>query len=615
MGIVARLCVFFMLLLSLSAAAQDTPEVHKINGKKYYLHVVEAGNTLYGISKQYNLDIDQITGENPVLKEEGLKVNQTLLIPVTSTNKKELGGVVKENKEFLTHQVQPKQTLFSIAAKYNVKLSAIVEVNPGLKENGLKAGSEIRIPMAEVQPERPIALLSAKPDSLQGHIVKKGETLYALSKMYDVDITMLKMANDGLPIGLKEGMVLRIPGLMSVPVVDSTQVATKKDTLPMLPVLDSLGPLNIGLLFPFHVTFPDSGKTKDFEVSKASRVSLNFYKGVQFGLDSLFSDHSRQVNVKVFDTGSDTARIRKWIADHTLDSLDIILGPFYTDQYTLICDSFFNKNVPIICPVPKPSKILFKRPLAFKTIPSQSMQLHSLAQLLAADYQDQNLIVVNSNKATDEDNLEFFKARYREALGTPDTVLDPVIREIQLWDINRESLTMRFGDSGSYTVVVPSNNRVFISQFLSGLYDLGYNNSKYDFTVIGLEDWLKMEDNLDIRHLQQLKVTLAMPSYLDFDDYKIKAFMKAYRAHFGHEADAYSMKGFDLVYYLKTQLDQNPSDWIQNPEAHSFEGVYQSYFYKRITPGSGIENRYIELYRYEQFRLKKVDSWPRQKMK
>ena len=114
--------VLLSVLLHACSLAQQLPEVHKINGTKYYLHVVEPGNTLYGISKLYNVEIRAIDQNNPGVIKDGLKVNQTLLIPVTSDNKRSLGAVVEQNEDFLTHQAQPKETLYAISKRYDVSL-------------------------------------------------------------------------------------------------------------------------------------------------------------------------------------------------------------------------------------------------------------------------------------------------------------------------------------------------------------------------------------------------------------------------------------------------------------------------------------------------------------
>ena len=176
MGIRPRHILTLTLVLVCSIVfGQTTPQVHKINGKRFYLHVVEPGNTLYGISRLYEVTIDQIQVSNPESLKEGLKVNQTLLIPVTSENKKDLAPV-KQNGNFLDYTVQPSETLYAISRRYDVKMEVILEANPIISAEGLKAGDVIQIPVKEAE-VKPTQKMEAQPDSLKGHIVKKGETL------------------------------------------------------------------------------------------------------------------------------------------------------------------------------------------------------------------------------------------------------------------------------------------------------------------------------------------------------------------------------------------------------------------------------------------------------
>ena len=53
-----------------------------INGAKYYVHTVKAGDTLYSLSKIYGVELESITKHNPSAAD-GLKLDQTLKIPVS----------------------------------------------------------------------------------------------------------------------------------------------------------------------------------------------------------------------------------------------------------------------------------------------------------------------------------------------------------------------------------------------------------------------------------------------------------------------------------------------------------------------------------------------------
>ena len=589
--------------------------MHKINGNKYYLHVVEPGNTLYGISKLYNLSIGEIQKENPILVEEGLKVNQTLLIPVTGDNKKDLGAVVGQTENFITHEAQPKETLYAISKQYNTTVAELLKANDSIKLNGLKVGDQVRIPISKVETKEENVTL-AIADTLKSHVILKGETFYSLSKLYNTTVEEIVRVNAGA--SLREGMAIRIPGTR-VPVKADTAADRLLQTLPELVETHqptSGKPLSIGLLLPLSPSFPDSINPASFQINEAKRVALSFYRGFQFAIDSLATKQGVSLRVELFDVGQDTFGVNQLIKGGRLKEFDILIGPFYTDQFEIIADYSKQFGIPTICPIPKPSKILFKRPNAIKTTPSESMQIDAIAELLAAKYADSNLVLVNSNKFQDVTNIEFFKARYAEAIHLPDTSSKEIIREVKLWDINRETLTMRLGDSGSFTLFVPSTNKVFVTKLLGELYDLKFESKgKFDFRVIGLEEWQRYENDLDVKQLHELHVTMPIVGYLDFFDYKVKHFFKHYHEVKGYEPDRFTLVGFDLSQYIITQAAFNQSKWFETPEKFLFSGVLMDYHFHRVLPESGIENQSIQLYEYKNYRLKEFARWPIQEMK
>ncbi|NQV53745.1 MAG: LysM peptidoglycan-binding domain-containing protein [Flavobacteriales bacterium] len=608
--------LFFLTCFTFTTHAQETPQVHKINGSKYYLHVVEPGNTLYGISRLYNVTIDEVMGSNPIVGDEGLKVNQTLLIPVTGDNKKSLGGLVEETDEYITHAVQPKETLYAISKKYAISLDALLNANPQIREEGLKADSQVRIPVAKVEQEQQEFIQSAKLDSLEAHIVEKGQTLYSISKQYHVSIEDLKGANAGLTTNLNEGMAIRIPGRLVVLPEQESQDTQKLADMVLTHVPDAASIVRIGLLLPVQPTFPDSSNRHDFQISEAQRVSLGFYRGFVHAVDSLASKNNVKFEVKLINSGEDTAMIQSLIEQGAFDNIDIAVGPFYTDQFVTVAGYLKQKGVPAICPIPKPSKILFGKPNAIKTTPSESMQLDAIAEFLAANYRDSTVVVVNSNKLPDQDAVEFFKSRYAVAMHVPDTFISDAVREVKLWDITRETLTMRFRDSGSYTLVVPTTNKVFVTKFLSELYNFQYETEgMYRFRVIGLEDWQKYDTDLEIQQLHDLRVTIPITGYLDFTDYRVNAYYKQYKQRYGYEPTRFTLMGFDLAHYLITQMAFNREDWFKTPEEFQFQGILMDFHFHRVMPQSGIENQSVELYEYNGFKLKPFAKWPVQKSK
>ena len=91
------LSAILMLAAPAMLSAQDynnTPvavskEKVKVGGKVCYSHIVLEKQTLYSISKAYNVSIEDIYQYNPGLKETGLKKNSIILIPLSEAPKEE----------------------------------------------------------------------------------------------------------------------------------------------------------------------------------------------------------------------------------------------------------------------------------------------------------------------------------------------------------------------------------------------------------------------------------------------------------------------------------------------------------------------------------------------
>jgi LysM repeat protein len=132
------LCVIAALFLGLNlmaiAGPMDSVGVTKINNKLHVRYLVEPGETIYGISTRYHVSVADLLEINPDL-ENGLKVGQMISIPYDTAFARQK----KVDENVITHKVQPGETLYSLAKKYNTT------VNDLLKNNNmeLKAGQEI----------------------------------------------------------------------------------------------------------------------------------------------------------------------------------------------------------------------------------------------------------------------------------------------------------------------------------------------------------------------------------------------------------------------------------------------------------------------------------------
>ncbi|MFB1022509.1 MAG: LysM peptidoglycan-binding domain-containing protein, partial [Vicingaceae bacterium] len=144
---------FIFVFSSLFSFAQEDKKeeliVHTIDGKEFYIHVVDTGNTLFAISRKYAIPRDEILKANPRLTNI-LTLGDRLMIPLNKITRRDLDEAPDIDGNFLIHEVQRNNTLYSIAKEYNVEINDIIVANPEI-EDGLKKGTKIKIPVAKIK--------------------------------------------------------------------------------------------------------------------------------------------------------------------------------------------------------------------------------------------------------------------------------------------------------------------------------------------------------------------------------------------------------------------------------------------------------------------------------
>lgn len=188
------LLLFFFCIQFKSLALNfpaDSTGIEKKDGKIFILHRVEEKETLYSLSRRYNVPINVIIKNNPPT-EFGLEVGQILRVPLMKQKVVDNNRVSKGNPtgEVIKHIVAPKETVFSISRKYNVSIADIKQWNH-MEDNILKIGQELVI-KKHAQPKSEITPISKG----KIHVVKPKETLYSISRMYGVEVKKLRELNE-----------------------------------------------------------------------------------------------------------------------------------------------------------------------------------------------------------------------------------------------------------------------------------------------------------------------------------------------------------------------------------------------------------------------------------
>lgn len=179
---ILKLFSLFLLFLTTHAYSQSTIK-----------HSVSKGESIFTISKKYNVKDAEIYELNPEIQGKYLQLNTILLIP----NKNFEDAVPK------THKVASGETLNLIAKKYNLKLSKLIELNPEVDSRRLKIGAILKLSTSENKEE--IIAVENK------HTVIYGETLGGIAQKHKISLkTLLNLNPDVDANKIKVGTVLKL---------------------------------------------------------------------------------------------------------------------------------------------------------------------------------------------------------------------------------------------------------------------------------------------------------------------------------------------------------------------------------------------------------------------
>jgi LysM repeat protein len=175
----------------------------KQNPTQQITHVVGAKETLYGLSKQYNVSVEALQNANPILAG-GLQIGQELVIPQNTSNYSKT-EITPSSKA--AHLVVAKESLFSMARQYNVSVHDLENLNKEILQNGLQIGQTITIPNKRKTLDGRVRVINQETVF---HIVEPKETKFSIAKKYGISIDQLESQNPEIVNGLVVGNKLAV---------------------------------------------------------------------------------------------------------------------------------------------------------------------------------------------------------------------------------------------------------------------------------------------------------------------------------------------------------------------------------------------------------------------
>ncbi|MBI5218979.1 MAG: LysM peptidoglycan-binding domain-containing protein [Bacteroidia bacterium] len=629
--------ILFLLFLTfftfISAYSQDEIKVKisgkksTIDGKQFYIHTVKKGETLYAISKAYNVPQKDIVMENPDAID--LKPDMALKIPV-----------VDDKDKFTYHTIEKGQTLYSISKKYNTGISEIQKHNPAI-ENGLKVGMILKIPnkvktetKTEEKPdtkqtekkkeEKKIVaeIKSENTDIYITHTVEKGQTVFGLLKKYNISESQLKEANPELQgRGLREGDVLNIPKTKTETDKQTTEKTeketpekksdTSKKEKPQITNTACEGfdykaygkSFKIALLAPFNVAqnrgYVLKGKKKDEEppVYPKSLKFIEFYQGMLMAADSL-KKAGLSIDLFVYDTEKDSAKIAAITRKKEFEDIDLIIGPFYSSSLKHFSDFAKNNNVPIVSPLSQNEDFLTGNPYAFHVNSSILIQITEAANHFS-NSKDINYITINSGKKDDSLLTQHFRKKLFEYYNVKFKTDSLKYKEVVYREVGFKGVQDLLDKETDNVIFIPAVGETFVANILNKLNTL---ETKFPVYVLGMPGWAT-EDNIENDYLFNLQYTTFSSMYIDYKNPNVVTFLSNYRSIYSTEPTKYSFHGFDILVYFLNALKtygKNFPGCIADDTKINRTGLQTEFNFKKLNENSGFENYKTYIIQYDK---------------
>lgn len=370
-GIKSNMVLLIQNNLDTKAVSQNTKPIVKAAISVDKTHVVLPKETVFGLAKLYNLTVGDIEKANPKIAKQGLGVGDTIKIP-NKSDKSNLKSETISKKpktnakaEIIYHSVMAKETKYSIAKGYGISVEELENANPEIKE-GLQIGFRLKIvdgKSTNSLNSKSVEPIEIKPieknEDVIFYDVKAKETLYSLSKKFEIDQDELFRLNPSLKNGVKEGMTLKFPLDVYI-----NEVAEKKFS-PLTKNLKTLDVKKLVMLLPFNISKIESDTVKSaisrLKTDKFLNMTLDFYAGALMAIDSART-LGLNVEIQILDSEEtkNTSNIGVLIEQNKIKNANVVIGPFYQNNVEKTAELLVKNDVFVISPLSKESSKSYK---------------------------------------------------------------------------------------------------------------------------------------------------------------------------------------------------------------------------------------------------------------
>ena len=569
--------------------------------QEYRTHKVKAGETIESIASTYMVTPFDIYALNPDAKA-GLQPETVLIIPASRIAKTPKIIEKQEVSGFKKHKVRRKETLYSIARKYNVSVDDIKKHNRRLYSENLRKGDRIQIPQFKT-----VRVTDNLENTLKTYKVLPKEGKWRIAYKYGITVDELERLNPNLAdtlrvgqeinvpniadnevmevdddygyytvlpkegfyrlklklgltqeeleelnpglneSGLKAGMVLKVPrdieGELELEGVEKTTLSS---------MLKNFSTKKVAVMLPFRLHRIDLDSVQEardiLQKDPYMSISVDFHSGILIALDSARS-LGISTRLDVYDTQARISEVRKIMNNNDFSEYDAVIGPFVSGNFNQVASELRRYDVPVFAAVNKPEKLLSN---VYQTIPSDEFLMKKMIDFVKQDTDEKNILIISDSKERAVSN------RLKQEFPAAEQIFSRLNKEGKdayyvLADDVRNKL-----EKGKTLVFLETKDEGFVSNvtsILSAFNGLDAETLEEREIVLMTTNKNKAFEGNNISNLDLSSLKFHYPSVnRSFGDQVSNGFVTSYKREYRAEPSKYAVRGFDLMMDILLRL-------------------------------------------------------------
>lgn len=552
-----RFCTLYLCFIAFVVAMAQSLSypTDTVKGKVYWLYPVQKSEGLYRISKNFGVPQEDIVAANPELEHSGLRLGQIIRIPYVEQI---------DSSRYIVHELQPKETLYGLSKRYQVKVEDIQNLNP-VTAKRMNIGAKLLIPRA---PEQPAA------DSTPLRNIPKEATNVASSALTEQVIVSQPESQPAMQEQIAQPAPAqpqqeKVDTLFSDTLFSDTVV---QDTL-SLAYQPTQTPLRIAFMLPLMT-----------EVAKRDPAIDRFVEFYEGALLSVYAAQKsgQKFEIYVYDIEKNNVKLQRILQQPEMLNMDAIVGPAYPSQVSLLSQFAFANHIPVLVPFTSRVSDIDRNPYLLQFNPSEQMEAALVCDWLKQKGNNVHCLFIGLDA---DDAAQDVRTLYAQAQQQQLS-----LSTIPLHTLQNDSLADCLAKEKENILIFPYTRFASVHPLLAKAEPFG---KQYSLSVFSYYAWQK----------EMLPFPAFYTSVFNTEtmlNLPLMTYSLRYNRYFGHELTntypRYDLLGYDLTSWLVLFLQQDAElPMQQRIEQTRYKGLQSDILFLRKSAVGGYENQGLHI--------------------